>query len=60
MLGTLRTSPTTAPQQLPIIESGGAEKVDDALNLAIVFHQHQPYYKNKLTGMYEMPWWPTP
>ena len=31
-------------------------KVDDALNLAIVFHQHQPYYKNKLTGMYEMPW----
>ncbi|MCH2637134.1 MAG: hypothetical protein MKZ56_02040 [Candidatus Thalassarchaeum sp.] len=32
------------------------EKVDDALNLAIVFHQHQPYYKNKLTGMVEMPW----
>ena len=30
--------------------------MDDALNLAIVFHQHQPYYKNKLTGMYEMPW----
>ncbi|MGB0236717.1 MAG: hypothetical protein ACPF93_06465, partial [Poseidonia sp.] len=49
-------SNATAPQQLPIIESGGAEKVDDALNLAIVFHQHQPYYKNKLTGMYEMPW----
>ena len=32
------------------------DKVDDALNLAIVFHQHQPYYKNKLTGMVEMPW----
>ena len=32
------------------------EKVDDALNLAIIFHQHQPYYKNKLTGMVEMPW----
>ena len=46
----------TSPQQLPIVESVGVEKVDDALNLAIVFHQHQPYYKNKLTGMYEMPW----
>ena len=23
------------------------DKVDD---LAIIFHQHQPYYKNKLTG----------
>ena len=32
------------------------EKADDALNVAIVFHQHQPYYKNKLTGMYELPW----
>ena len=49
-------SNVTSPQQLPIIESGGVEKVDNALNLAIVFHQHQPYYKNKLTGMYEMPW----
>ena len=32
------------------------DKVDDALNIAIIFHQHQPYYKNQLTGMYEMPW----
>ena len=32
------------------------DKVGDALNLAIIFHQHQPYYKNKLTGMVEMPW----
>lgn len=32
------------------------DKVDDALNLAIIFHQHQPYYRNQLTGMYEMPW----
>ena len=36
--------------------SGSVDKLDDALNLAIVFHQHQPYYKNKLSGMYEMPW----
>lgn len=44
------------PQDLPVIEPESIGKVDDALNLAIVFHQHQPYYKNKLTGMYEMPW----
>ena len=46
----------TIPSSLPIIETGEIEKVDDALNLAIVFHQHQPYYKNKLTNTYEMPW----
>jgi len=46
----------TSPNQLPVIQPAAAGKVDDALNLAIVFHQHQPYYKNKLTGMYEMPW----
>ncbi|CAI8245825.1 MAG: Uncharacterised protein [Methanobacteriota archaeon] len=46
----------TIPSSLPIIEVGEIEKVDDALNLAIVFHQHQPYYKNKLTNTYEMPW----
>ena len=44
------------PSTIPVVESGGAEKVSDALNLAIVFHQHQPYYKNKLTNTYEMPW----
>ena len=48
---------STDPSSLPIEEiSGGVEKLADALNLAIVFHQHQPYYKNKLTGMIEMPW----
>ena len=46
----------TNPSQLPVIQPAAPGKVDDALNLAIVFHQHQPYYKNKLTGMYEMPW----
>ena len=50
------TSNSTSPNQLPIIQPGTLGKVDDALNLAIIFHQHQPYYKNKLTGMYEMPW----
>jgi alpha-amylase/alpha-mannosidase (GH57 family) len=26
------------------------------LNLAFLWHQHQPYYKNLLTGKYLMPW----
>ena len=47
---------STTPSSLPIIDTGGVEKVTDALNLAIIFHQHQPYYKNKLTNTYEMPW----
>lgn len=46
----------TSPNLSPIIQPATEGKVSDALNLAIVFHQHQPYYKNKLTGMYEMPW----
>ena len=47
---------TSGPADLQIEQRSGADKVDDALNLAIVFHQHQPYYRNMLTGMYEMPW----
>ena len=35
----------TSPNQLPVIQPAAPGKVDDALNLAIVFHQHQPYYK---------------
>ncbi len=44
------------PADITIEERPTPEKVDDALNLAIIFHQHQPYYKNKLTNIYEMPW----
>jgi len=33
---------------------GFAEKAP--LNLAIVWHQHQPMYWNRLTGEYELPW----
>lgn len=47
---------TTGPADIVVIERATPDKVDDALNLAIIFHQHQPYYKNKLTDMYEMPW----
>ena len=44
------------PSAMEIRASSGVNKADDALNVAIVFHQHQPYYKNKLTGMFELPW----
>ncbi len=44
------------PSSMEILASSGVNKADDALNVAIVFHQHQPYYKNKLTGMFELPW----
>ena len=47
---------SVAPNQMEIQAANVIEKEDDALNVAIVFHQHQPYYKNKLTGMYELPW----
>ena len=47
---------STAPASMEVQTASVIEKVDDALNVAIVFHQHQPYYKNKLTGMYELPW----
>ena len=47
---------TSSPSDFTVMEKEGIEKESDALNLAIIFHQHQPYYKNKLTGMYEMPW----
>lgn len=44
------------PSSMEIVASSGVNKAEDALNVAIVFHQHQPYYKNKLTGMFELPW----
>jgi len=47
----------TAPNTLEVgFRMGGIEPREDAINLAIVWHQHQPYYKNVLTGKYEMPW----
>ncbi len=44
------------PSSMEVIANSGVNKAEDALNVAIVFHQHQPYYKNKLTGMFELPW----
>ncbi len=51
-----RTSPQSSADIEIQTSDTPIEKVEDALNLAIIFHQHQPYYKNKLTGMVEMPW----
>ncbi|MFA5895467.1 MAG: glucodextranase DOMON-like domain-containing protein [Thermoplasmata archaeon] len=31
-------------------------QIINPLNLAILWHMHQPLYKNTLTGLYEMPW----
>ena len=50
---------TSVLPEAPVVDSGNGTtpyKDPKALNVAIVFHQHQPYYKNKLTNMYEMPW----
>ncbi|MBS3813309.1 hypothetical protein KGY64_05745, partial [Candidatus Bipolaricaulota bacterium] len=32
------------------------EKAIEPLNLAIIWHQHQPLYKNAATEFYELPW----
>ncbi|MEW5759444.1 MAG: glucodextranase DOMON-like domain-containing protein [Candidatus Thermoplasmatota archaeon] len=42
-------------KRLEIIEEP-VEPSPDALNLAIIWHFHQPYYKNVLSGFYELPW----
>jgi alpha-amylase/alpha-mannosidase (GH57 family) len=36
--------------------AGAAFAESAPLNLAIVWHQHQPLYWNRLTGEYELPW----
>lgn len=46
------TLPLTAP-------AGAVDAPEDGqapLNLAIVLHQHQPYYRNVATDFYELPW----
>ena len=35
---------------------GGLAWAKGPLNLAIIWHQHQPLYWNRLTGEYELPW----
>ncbi len=39
-----------------VIASGLAWAQDTPLNLAIIWHQHQPLYLNATTGDYELPW----
>lgn len=36
--------------------AGGGLAGKGPLNLALVWHQHQPLYWNRLTGEYELPW----
>lgn len=36
--------------------SAAASEAGDPLYVALVWHNHQPFYKNTATGMYMMPW----
>ena len=47
MAGVPRASAETGP---------GPQPRQTVLNLAIVWHMHQPLYKNQLTAAYDMPW----
>ena len=37
-------------------EGPGPDDDHGPINLAIILHMHQPYYKNIETGFYELPW----
>ena len=41
---------------IALMISGAAAGQKAPLNVAIVWHQHQPMYWNRLTGTYELPW----
>ena len=41
---------------LGVLLMGGLAWAKGPLNLAIIWHQHQPLYWNRLTGEYELPW----
>lgn len=40
------------PFQAEPVQAGGAEP----LNVAIIWHYHQPFYRDPLTGEYLLPW----
>jgi hypothetical protein len=35
---------------------GLATAQDEPLYVALIWHNHQPFYKNTATGLYMMPW----
>ncbi|MGC9529188.1 MAG: glucodextranase DOMON-like domain-containing protein [Candidatus Bipolaricaulaceae bacterium] len=39
-----------------VVLAGGLAAAEGPLNLALVWHQHQPLYWNRHTGEYELPW----
>ncbi|MEC7757277.1 MAG: hypothetical protein VX621_05665, partial [Candidatus Thermoplasmatota archaeon] len=41
---------------IPAASEVGEDDDYGAINLAIVLHMHQPYYKNIESGFYELPW----
>jgi len=38
------------------LASGLATGQDEPLYVALIWHNHQPFYKNTATGLYMMPW----
>ncbi len=51
LLGSLLGAAVLAPREnLPATGS------EEPLQLAIIWHQHQPLYQNRMTGFYELPW----
>src|SRR5581483_1654574 len=41
----------SAAQDTPVADTGV-----EPLNVAFVWHMHQPYYRNQMTGEYMLPW----
>ena len=46
----------TAAQDVGGDDDSEADQSPGPINLAIILHMHQPYYKNIETGFYELPW----
>ena len=37
-------------------QQGESDHEDEPIHLALILHQHQPYYRNVATDFYELPW----
>lgn len=37
-------------------QQGTSDHEDEPIHLALILHQHQPYYRNVATDFYELPW----
>ena len=53
---TTIVSPTAQPTQLPPTQVLATQAIKPDLYVAIIWHQHQPFYKDMVTGEYRLPW----